>query len=318
MAGCIVSLRVPDRNGHLDDVVLGFDKLEGYLAKSPYFGAIVGRYGNRIANAKFTLDGKEYTLAKNNGSNSLHGGIKGFDKAVWNGESFQRDDAVGVILKHLSPDGEEGYPGTLRVTVTYTLDDKNGLTLDYQAVTDKATPVNLTNHSYFNLAGEGSGDILGEELQLNADYFTPVDVTLVPTGEIRAVRGTPFDFTHPTAIGSRIHEKDKQLEFGGGYDHNFVINRQGEGLQLTARVYEPTTGRLMDVYTTEPGVQFYSSNGLDGSITGKRGHTYAAHAALCLETQHFPDSPNQPKFPSTILRPGQTYHSTTAYRFSTR
>jgi aldose 1-epimerase len=314
--GVIVSLRVPDRNGHLADVVLGYEKLDGYLAQSPYFGAIVGRYGNRIANAKFTLDGRDYALAKNNGPNSLHGGIKGFDKVLWSAESFDKNDRVGLILKYTSVDGEEGYPGTLQVTVTYTLDDKNGLTLEYQATTDKPTPVNLTNHSYFNLAGEG--DILSHELLLNADNFTPVDVTLIPTGEISAVQGTPLDFTHPVPIGRRIDQKDKQLAFGGGYDHNFVINRQGEGLVLAARVYEPITGRVMEVYTTEPGVQFYSGNGLDGSITGKRGRVYRAHFGLCLETQHYPDSPNKAAFPSTILRPGETYHSTTAYRFSTR
>jgi len=316
--GVIVSLRVPDRNGHLADVVLGYDKLDGYLAQSPYFGAIVGRYGNRIANAKFTLDGKDYLLAKNNGPNSLHGGIKGFDKVVWHAESFQKNGQAGLILKYTSRDGEEGFPGTRQVTVTYTLSDKNGLTFDYQATTDKSTPVNLTNHSYFNLAGEGSGDILNHELLLNAERFTPVDVTLIPTGEISAVQGTPLDFTHSTLIGARIAQKDKQLAFGGGYDHNFVINRQGQGLVLAARVYERASGRVMEVYTTEPGVQFYSGSGLDGSITGKHGHIYKTRFGLCLETQHYPDSPNKPNFPSTILRPGETYHSSTVYRFSTR
>ena len=316
--GIIVSLRVPDRNGQLDDVVLGYDKLDGYLGRHPYFGAIIGRYGNRIGHAKFTLDGQEYRLAENDGPNSLHGGIKGFDKVVWHAESFEKKDQVGLIFKYRSVDGEEGFPGTLDVTVTYTLDDKNQLTLEYQATTDKPTVVNLTNHSYFNLKGEGSGDILGHELMLNADHFTPVDVSLTPTGEIASVKGTPLDFNHLTAIGSRINQNDKQLQFGGGYDHNFVIKRQGEGLALAAQVYEPTTGRVMEVYTTEPGVQFYSASGLDGSITGKHGHVYAKRSALCLETQHYPDSPNRPEFPSTILRPGQTYRSTTAYRFSTR
>ena len=316
--GIIVSLRVPDRNGQLDDVVLGYDKLDGYLGRHPYFGAIIGRYGNRIGHAKFTLDGQEYRLAENDGPNSLHGGIKGFDKVVWHAESFEKKDQVGLIFKYRSVDGEEGFPGTLDVTVTYTLDDKNQLTLEYQATTDKPTVVNLTNHSYFNLKGEGSGDILGHELMLNADHFTPVDVSLTPTGEIASVKGTPLDFNHLTAIGSRIYQNDKQLQFGGGYDHNFVIKRQGEGLALAAQVYEPTTGRVMEVYTTEPGVQFYSASGLDGSITGKHGHVYAKRSALCLETQHYPDSPNRPEFPSTILRPGQTYRSTTAYRFSTR
>jgi aldose 1-epimerase len=316
--GTIVSLRVPNRNGHLDDVVLGYETLDGYLAQSPYFGAIVGRYGNRIGRAKFSLDGKEYSLAKNNGPNSLHGGIKGFDKVVWHAQSFEKKDGVGLILKYRSRDGEEGFPGTLDVTVTYMLDDKNELTIQYQATTDKPTVVNLTNHSYFNLAGEGSGDILRHELRLNADHFTPVDITLIPTGEISTVKGTPLDLTHATLIGSRIDQKDRQLAFGGGYDHNFVINRHGEGLALAAQVSEPMSGRVMEVYTTEPAVQFYSSNGLDGSITGKHGHVYKRRSALCLETQHYPDSPNQPGFPSTILRPGQTYRSTTSYRFSTR
>ncbi|OLB22738.1 MAG: galactose mutarotase [Acidobacteriales bacterium 13_2_20CM_55_8] len=316
--GIIVSLRVPDKNGKLDDVVLGFDKLDGYLDKSPYFGAIVGRYGNRIANGKFTLDGKEYSLAKNNGPNALHGGLKGFDKAIWQAEPFKNKQGSGVAFTYTSKDGEEGYPGNLKAKVTYTLTDKNELVFDYQATTDKATPVNLTQHSYFNLAGEGTGDVLKHELMLNADRFTPVDKTLIPTGELRAVKGTPLDFTKPTAVGARIDDNYEQIAFGGGYDHNFVITRKADGLELAARVYEPTSGRVMEVYTTEPGVQFYAGNFLDGTITGKQGHVYKRRYGLCLETQHFPDSPNHPEFPSTILRPGQTLHSRTMYKFSAR
>ncbi len=315
--GIIVSVKTPDKAGRFADITLGFDTLAGYLANKPYFGALVGRYGNRIANGKFTLDGKEYTLAKNNGPNALHGGLKGFDKVVWQGESFQKSAEAGLILKYTSANGEEGYPGTLHVTVTYTLNDRNEFSIDYHATTDKATPINLTNHTYFNLAGEGSGTILGEDLMLNADHFTPVDATLIPTGKIASVKGTPFDFTKPTAIGSRINDKDEQLILGGGYDHNFVINRQGPGLVLAARVYDPTTGRVLEVDTTQPGVQFYTANFLDG-IHGKHGHIYNKRDALCLETQHYPDSPNQPKFPSTILRPGQTYHEITVWKFSAR
>jgi aldose 1-epimerase len=317
--GIIVSLKVPDRDGQLGDVVLGYDSLDGYLKSSPYFGAIVGRYGNRIAKGKFTLDGEDYTLATNNGPNALHGGNKGFDKVVWKAESFEKDGGVGVVFSYTSPDGEEGYPGTLQAKVTYTLTDANELEFAYHAVTDKATPVNLTQHTYFNLAGDGSGDILGHELMLNASHFTPVDSTLIPTGEIRSVEGTPFDFRTPTAIGARIDADDEQIRFGGGYDHNFVLDRTtGSGLALAARVYEPTTGRVMDVTTTEPGVQFYSGNFLDGTITGKNGHVYGHRSGLCLETQHYPDSPNQSDFPSTILRPGEEYRSRTVYAFSVR
>jgi len=269
--GIIVSLRTPDKRGHLADITLGFDTLAGYLAKHPYFGAVVGRYGNRIGNAKFTLAGKEYTLAKNDGANALHGGLKGFDKVLWQAHSFQKSAEVGLVLEYTSPDGEEGYPGTLHVTVTYTLSDKNEFRIDYQATTDKATPINLTNHTYFNLAGEGSGSILGEELMLNADQFTPVDATLIPTGEIASVKGTPLDFTKLTAIGARINDKFEQMVFGLGYDLNFVINRQGPGLALAARVYDPTSGRVLEVDTTEPGVQLYTGNHLDG-VHGKHGH----------------------------------------------
>jgi aldose 1-epimerase len=316
--GIIVSLRVPDKNGERADVVLGFDSLDGYLGKSPYFGALIGRYGNRIAHAQFTLDGKQYRLAKNDGPNSLHGGIKGFDKVVWHAEPVEKPGEVGLILQYTSADGEEGYPGTLHVTVTYTLDESNELTIRYHATTDKATPLNLTNHSYFNLAGEGNGDILGHVLTLNASHFTPVNKTIIPTGEISSVQGTPLDFTRPTAIGARINSKFEQMVLGRGYDHNFVINRQSSGLALAARVYEPTTGRVMEVHTTEPGVQFYTGNFLDGTVTGKHGHVYKQRSAFCLETQHYPDSPNQPNFPSTILRPGQSYESTTIFKFSTR
>ena len=316
--GIITSLRVPDKEGQFADVVLGYDSLDGYLTASPYFGALIGRYGNRIAQGKFTLEGKEYTLATNDGPNHLHGGVKGFDKVVWQAESFQSKDGVGVVFTYPSPDGEEGYPGNLSVKVTYTLNDKNELIFDYQATTDKATPVNLTQHTYFNLAGDGKRDILGHELRLNADHFTPIGKTLIPTGEIRSVKGTPFDFAQPTAIGARIQEKDEQLVFGRGYDHNFVLTRKAPGLSLAARVYEPTTGRVMEVYTTEPGVQFYSGNFLDGTITGKQGHVYKQRYGFCLETQHFPDSPNQVNFPSTILRPGQTYHSRSVYKFSAK
>ncbi|HXW14154.1 MAG TPA: aldose epimerase family protein [Terriglobia bacterium] len=315
--GIVVSVKTPDKHGHVADIALGFDTLAGYLANKPYFGALVGRYGNRIANGKFALDGKEYTLAKNNGPNALHGGLKGFDKVVWQAESFQKSAEAGLILKYTSADGEEGYPGTLQVTVTYTLNDRNQFSIDYRATTDNATPINLTNHTYFNLGGEGSGSMLHEELMLNADHFTPVDATLIPTGKIAGVTGTPFDFTKPTVIGSRINDKDEQLVFGGGYDHNFVINRQGPGLVLAARVYDPTTGRVLEVDTTQPGVQFYTGNFLDG-VHGKHGHIYNKRDALCLETQHYPDSPNQPKFPSTILKPGQTYHEITVWKFSAR
>ena len=315
--GIIVSLKTPDKKGHFADIALGFDDLASYLSRSPFFGALVGRYGNRIGNAKFTLDGKEYTLAKNNGPNSLHGGVKGFDKVVWAAQPFQKSGEVGLVLKYTSADGEEGYPGTLHVTVTYTLNDQNEFSIHYQATTDKDTPINLTNHTYFNLSGEGSGNILGVEMMLNADHFTPVDATLIPTGKVESVKGTPFDFTKPTAIGARIDNKNEQLTFGAGYDHNFVINRQGPGLALAARAYDPASGRVLEVDTTEPAVQFYTGNHMT-KMAGKHGHTYDKRSAFCLETQHYPDSPNQPNFPSTILKPGQTYNTTTVWKFSTR
>ncbi len=315
--GIVVSLRVPDKKGNLDDIALGFDDLKGYLASSPYFGAIIGRYGNRIANGKFTVDGKEYTLAKNNGPNTLHGGLKGFDKVVWNAEPFQNHDGVGIILTYTSKDGEEGFPGNLKAKVTYTLTDNNEWIIDYDASTDKATPINLTQHTYFNLAGEGKGDVLAHILKLNASRFTPVNQTLIPTGEFRPVKGTPMDFTQPTPIGGRINADDEQVRFGRGYDHNFVVDGKGSDPVLAARVKEPASGRVLEVFTTEPGVQFYSGNFLDGTITGKNGHVYKQRYAFCLETQHFPDSPNHPEFPTTILRPGRTYHSRTSYKMST-
>ena len=315
--GIIVSLRVPDRGGKLDDVVLGYDSLADYERSSPYFGAIIGRYGNRIARGRFTLDGRAYTLATNNGPNHLHGGVRGFDKVVWEAAPFERGDSVGLVFRHTSPDGDEGYPGTLRATVTYTLTGKNELIFDYHATTDRATPVNLTQHSYFNLAGDGKGDILGHVVTINADRFTPVDSTLVPTGEIRSVAGTPFDFRTPTPIRARIEQNDRQLRYGPGYDHNFVLNKSGKQGEptLAARVLEPTTGRVMEIYTTEPGLQFYSGNFLDGTLRGKQGVVYKHRYGFAMETQHFPDSPNKPAFPSTILRPGEEYRSRTIYRF---
>jgi len=311
----IVSLRVPDRSGQLGDVVLGFDTFDEYVTKKPpYFGAIVGRYGNRIAKGRFTLDGKTYQLATNNGPNHLHGGVKGFDKLVWHGEPFERDGNVGVVYSVTSPDGGEGYPGTLNARVTYTLSATNELTVDYEATTDKATPINLTQHSYFNLGGEGSGDILGHVLTLDADRYTPVDAGLIPTGELAPVDGTPFDFRKPTAISARIDANHQQIQYGKGYDHNWVLNGDS-GLRHAAKLEDPKSGRTLDVSTTEPGLQFYAGNFLDGTITGKAGHVYQHRGALCLETQHFPDSPNHANFPSTILRPGARYQSKTVFAF---
>jgi aldose 1-epimerase len=316
--GIIQSLKTPDKTGKLDDVVLGFDDMAGYVKSSPYFGAIVGRYGNRIARGRFTLDGKTYKLAINNPPNSLHGGVKGFDKVVWHAEPFQSDSGVGVVLTHTSPDGDEGFPGTLNAKVTYTLNDSNDLAIDYEATTDKATPVNLTNHTYWNLAGDGSRDILGHVLAIPASAIVAVDSTLIPTGEIMKVAGTPFDFRAPTAIGARIDSPHVQLKLGRGYDHTWVIDRADQaGLVRAAHVMEPTTGRTLDIYTTEPGVQFYTGNFLDGTAVGKSGHVYKYRYGLALETHHFPDSPNQPKFPSVILRPGQVYKTTTVFKLGT-
>jgi aldose 1-epimerase len=314
--GTVVSLKVPDRNGNVADIVLGYDTLDGYLKNSPYFGSIIGRYGNRIGRGQFSLGGKQYTLPKNNGENTLHGGIKGFDKVIWKATEIKTKDGPGLSLSYLSKDGEEGFPGNLSVTVVYTLTNNNELRIEYSATTDKTTVVNLTHHSYFNLAGEGS--ILQHELMINADRFTPVDAGLIPTGELRNVKGTPMDFTKSIAIGKRIDQQDEQLILGKGYDHNWVLNNSTGKLSIAARVYEPLTGRVMEVLTAEPGLQFYSGNFLDGTITGKGGHVYKQRFGFCLETQHFPDSPNKPAFPSTILNPGQQYKSTTIYRFSTQ
>jgi aldose 1-epimerase len=311
--GIITGLRVPDRAGSSGDVVLGFDRLDGYLKDHPFFGAIVGRYGNRIAGGRFTLDGRTYTLVTNNGPNHLHGGKRGFDKFVW--DARPSPSGTGVIFTRSSPDGEEGYPGNLNVRVSYTLTEKNELVVEYHATTDKPTPINLTQHSYFNLSAGASPDILGHELTIHADRYTPVDSTLIPTGELSPVEGTPFDFRKATGIGARIAQAHEQLKHGRGYDHNFVLTRGGDGLQAAARLVDPKSGRTLDVSTTEPGVQFYSGNFLDGTLTGKGGRVYGHRAGLCLETQHFPDSPNKPAFPSTILRPGQEYRSTTVFRF---
>lgn len=312
--GIIVSIKTPDRNGRMGDVVLGYDNLDGYVTKNPFFGCLVGRYGNRIGKARFNLSGVEYKLASNNGQNHLHGGLKGFDKQVWQARAL--DDGTGLELKYLSKDGEEGYPGNLSVTVTYTLGDDNSLKIDYLATTDKETVLNLTNHSYFNLAGEG--DILGHEMMIDADRYTPVDSELITTGELRAVAGTPFDFLKAMPIGARIDADDEQIVFGKGYDHNFVLNHKPGEMGLVARVYEPKTGRQMEVFTTEPGVQFYTGNFLDGSIRGKSGRIVERRSGFCLETQHFPDSPNKPQFPSPVLKPGETYRTSTSFRFSAR
>jgi len=317
--GIILSIRVPDRKGQLADIVLGHETMEGYIPNPPYLGAIVGRYANRIANGSFTLDGKTYTLPKNDGPNTLHGGVdKPFNKVVWDGEPFK--GKTGVAFSYLSKDGEEGFPGNLKIKVTYTLTDANELVIDYEATTDKATPINVSQHSYFNLAGEGNGDILNHEVMLNADRFTPVDKNLIPTGELRPVKGTPFDFTTPTKIGARIDDNYEQLVLGHGYDHNWIINRNSKdtGLVLAARVYEPTTGRVLEVSTTQPAVQFYTGNFLDGTVTGKQGHVYKRRFGLCLETQHYPDSPNHPDFPTTILKPGETFRSKTVFKFSAK
>ena len=314
--GIAVSLKVPDRDGVLGDVVLGYDTLDDYINENPFFGTITGRYANRITAGRFTLNDKVYQLATNLPPNHLHGGEKGFDKVVWKAEPVADDTGVGLVLTYVSADGEEGYPGTLSTKVTYTLTDDNDFRIDYQATTDKPTIVNLTNHSYFNLKDAGKRSMLDHVLMFNADHFTPTDKTQMPTGEIRPVEGTPFDFRQPTPIGARIDQEDEQLKYGFGYDHNFVLNQSEEGLWLAARVHELTSGRIMEVFTTEPGVQFYSGNFLDGSITGKGGVAYQHRAGFCLETQHYPDSPNQDHFPSTVLNPGETYRSTTVHKFS--
>ena len=308
--GVVVSLRVPDRSGAMADVVAGFDRFEDYLKPPPYFGAIIGRYGNRIGKARFSLDGMEYVLARNDGENHLHGGLRGFDKRLWTAKPLS---SQSLELTYLSRDGEEGYPGNLAATVTYTLTDANELKIEYSATTDKDTVVNLTNHSYFNLAGEGG--ILGHEVVIYADRFTPVDRGLIPTGQLKDVARTPFDFRTARTIGERIERNDEQLIFGRGYDHNWVLNRSGSGLETAAKVTDPKSGRVMEVLTTEPGLQFYTGNFLDGTLNGK-GRAYTQRSAFCMETQHFPDSPNKPGFPSTVLRAGGRYQTTTVYRFS--
>jgi aldose 1-epimerase len=311
--GIILSLRTPDRDGKLDDIVLGHDLVEQYIPNPPYLGALIGRYANRIAHGTFQLDGKTYTIPTNNGDNALHGGPRGFDQAVWTGKQIKN----GVELTYVSKDGDQGFPGTLMVTVSYTL-RAGALRIEYSATTDKDTVVNLTNHSYFNLAGQGRGDVLAHVVTIDSSRFTPVNANLIPSGELRPVQGTPFDFRTPHAIGERINADDAQLQFAHGYDHNFVLDHPERELAEAAEVYEPTTGRILKVLTTQPGVQFYTGNFLDGSITGKNGRAYGKRSAFCLETQHFPDSPNHPSFPTAELKPGQKFHSVTIFEFSTK
>lgn len=321
--GIITSIKMPDREGRSEEIVLGFDELSGYTNKAyqeegPYFGAIIGRYGNRIANGRFTLDGKEYSLAQNNGPNHLHGGIKSFDKVLWEVTPFNTAEAVGLVLHYTSPDGEEGYPGTLSVEVRYTLTSQDELQIEYKATTDKKTVVNLTNHAYFNLTGGVKGDILSHQVLINANAFVPVNENLIPTGGLQQVQGTPFDFSREHRVGDRIEADHQQLAYARGYDHTWVLNGAKEDMKLAATVYEPESGRYLETFTTEPGVQFYTGNFLSGKLTGRGGIVYQQRYGLCLETQHFPDSPNQPQFPSTELEPGETYRSRTTYRFSTR
>jgi aldose 1-epimerase len=311
--GRIVTLKVPDRAGKFADVVLGYDSLEPYTKPNPFFGTLVGRYANRIANGEFTLDGKKYTLAKNNGPNSLHGGLKGFDKKAWDAT----ENGPALQLTCFSKDGEEGYPGNLTATVAYSITDDNALSIDYQATSDADTVLNLTNHSYFNLAGHANGHILDHQLTINANRFTPVNANLIPTGELRSVEGTPFDFRKPTPLGAHIDASDEQIQFGKGYDHNFVLNSAGRTPTLAARIVDPQSGRVMEVLTTQPGVQLYTANHIEGEVKGKAGATYHFRGAYCFETQHFPDSPNQPSFPTTVLKPGEKYHQITIFRFST-
>lgn len=318
--GIITSIMVPDRNGHFEDINLGFDSLQQYLDGNPFFGALVGRYGNRIGGAKFTIDGHEYPLLANNGVNHLHGGSRGFDKRLWEAEIIEKEGMQALKLHRISADMEEGYPGNLDVTVIYSLDNDNQLSIDYSATTDKPTVCNLTNHAYFNLGGHDHGNILDHEIRFNADHYTPVDAGLIPTGQIATVEGTPFDFRTPKKIGAEIDSDHPQMQIGKGYDHNLVLNHEPGGgrVQLAAVVYEPTSGRVMETFTSEPGVQFYTGNFMSGKVIGKGGQVYPRRGAFCLETQHFPDSPNKPQFPSVILRPGETYHTTTIYKFSTR
>ena len=312
--GTLVTLTAPDRAGKFGDVILGLDDVASYEKGTAYFGALIGRYGNRIGKAQFTLDGKTYKLPANDNGNTLHGGTRGFDKRVW---TAKPGAGAALELTYVSKEGEEGFPGTLTAKLVYSLTDKNEIKIDYTATTDKTTVVNLTNHTYFNLAGPGEGTILNHEVAINASRFTPVDSGLIPTGELRLVKGTPFDFHNPTAIGARIDQNDEQLKFGKGYDHNWVLDRNGAGLSGAAVVHEPKTGRVMEVWTTEPGLQFYTGNFLDGSLKGK-GQTYTHRGGFCMETQHYPDSPNKPGFPTTTLKPGETYRTTTLYRFSAK
>ncbi|WP_338526259.1 aldose epimerase family protein [Pseudomonas batumici] len=318
--GVLQSLKVPDKNGKFDDVVLGFDDVQGYQSGKAFFGATIGRYGNRLAQGAFELDGKRYQMPLNDGPNSLHGGALGFDKRVWKAQPVKTKDSVGVTLSYLSPDGEMGFPGNLKVEVTYSLNDNNELRIEYKASTDKSTVLNLTNHSYFNLAGAGNGDVLKQLATLHASHYTPVNGTLIPTGELAPVAGTPMDFRQPTAIGQRIKDDHPQLKFAepkqGGFDFNWVLDTQGDVSQLAADVRDPQSGRRLQLYTSEPGVQFYTSNFLDGSVKGKAGKAYGHWSAFTLETQHYPDSPNQPGFPSTRLDPGQTYTQSTVLKFS--
>ncbi len=317
LGGIITSLTVPDRHGDTSDVVLGYDNLESYRSDNLFMGGIIGRFANRIARGEFLLNGDRYHLNRNDGANHLHGGIRGFNKVEWQVSQQAQQHAQSLTLDYLSPDGEEGYPGNLHVQVAFSLSDANELTIHYRATTDKDTIMNLTQHPYFNLAGQGAADILRHELTLNAGTFTPIDGNMIPTGELRAVKDTPFDFSKPTTIGARIGEEDEQLTLAGGYDHNWVLNKTGDdALTFAARVFEPESGRILEVLTTEPGIQFYSGNSLDGRV-GKTGTAYVPRSGFCLETQHFPDSPNHPQFPSTILRPGEEFRSTTIFRFRT-
>ncbi|WP_335964325.1 aldose epimerase family protein [Galbibacter sp. PAP.153] len=316
--GIITNLKVPDKNGVNKDVVLGFNSLDGYLTPSPYFGAIIGRYGNRIAGGKFVIDGKEYTLALNDGKNHLHGGNKGFDKVVWEATQISNSKSVSLQLSYLSKDMEEGYPGNLKTTVTYTLDNSNSLKVKYEATSDKKTVVNLTQHSYFNLSGDFSKKILDHQIMINADAFLPVDATLIPTGEFRKVKGTPFNFTSAKAIGKEINSENEQLKRGLGYDHCWVLKDQDKGQRLAATAYDPKSGRFMEVFTDQPGIQFYTGNFLDGTLPAKGGGTYAKRTGFCLETQHYPDSPNQKDFPSVLLSPGEKYQTETSFKFSVK
>ncbi|MYB36042.1 MAG: galactose mutarotase [Gammaproteobacteria bacterium] len=314
--GIVLRIRVPDREGRIGDVALGFDSLDAYVAGNPFFGTITGRYANRIAGARFELDGVAYGLARNNGAHSLHGGVRGFDKVVWRGEPTDTGD--GAAFTYISPDGEEGYPGTLTTNVTYSWSDANELRIDYRAETDRATVVNLTNHSYFNLADAGRSSVLDHEVTIHAERYTPADDEAIPTGEIASVAETPFDFRHPRTLGERIDAEHPQMRASSGYDVNYVLDGEDGALTLAATVFEPRSGRVMDVLTDQPGVQLYTGNHLDGSLIGTGGTAYPQHSGLCLETQHFPNSPNEPSFPSTVLRPGQVYETTTVYRFGTR